>query len=89
MFPLWSSSKATRPIDTVTKPCKKGRCGVTVNTSYIVIHLRNYIMYTSVVDMCVYAHAFELLLTFSRQWLLDNLLIEQWLLDNLLIEAKE
>ena len=31
-FPLWSSSEATRLIDTVTQPCKKGRCGVTVNT---------------------------------------------------------
>ena len=28
-FLLWSFSEATRPIDTVTQPCKKGRCGVT------------------------------------------------------------
>ena len=28
-FPLWSFSEATRPIDTVTQPYKKGRCGVT------------------------------------------------------------
>ena len=28
-FPVWSFSEATRPIDTVTQPCKKGRCGVT------------------------------------------------------------
>ena len=28
-FPVWSFSEATRPIDTVTQTCKKGRCGVT------------------------------------------------------------
>ena len=28
-FPVWSFSEATRPIDTVTQICKKGRCGVT------------------------------------------------------------